>query len=161
MSWLQQNWQLAGCIAAAVMWLIQNFGKAAMTKVKDAFSSLKPTVDKKTTIFSAWPLLVFALLLGPKLIPSANPVAPVAPQRAPDIVDRCGIAGRALLADALDEFSGQKFDSDQAREDAINNKIHDVIEASFVPLNQAIAAAIKADKVTECADKIRKGELRD
>jgi hypothetical protein len=161
MSWLQQNWQLAGCIAAAVMWLIQNFGKAAVTKVRDAFSSLKPTVDKKTTIFSAWPFLVFALLLGPKLIPSANPVAPVAPQRAPDIVDRCGIAGRALLADALEEFSGQKFDTDQAREDAINNKIHDVIEASFAPVHEAIADAIKANRVADCADKIRKGELRE
>jgi hypothetical protein len=161
MSWLQQNWQLAGCIAAAVMWLIQNFGKAAITKVRDAFSSLKPQVDRKTTIFSAWPLLVFALLLGPKLIPAANPVSPDTPQRVPDIVDRCGIAGRALLADSLDEFASQKFDTDQAREDAINQKIEDVIEASFVPLNEAIAAAIKANRVTECADKIRKGELRD
>jgi len=161
MSWLQQNWQLAGCIAAAVMWLIQNFGKATVTKVRDAFSSLKPTVDRKTTIFSAWPLLVFALLLGPKLLPTPDSVPPVIPQRTPDIVDRCGIAGRALLADALEEFAGQKFDTDQARETAINQKIQDVIEASFVPLNQAIAAAIKADKVTDCADKIRKGELRD
>jgi hypothetical protein len=161
MSWLQQNWQLAGCIAAVVMWLLQNFGKAAFTKVRDALASLKPKVDSKTTIFSAWPLLVFALLLGPKLIPAANPVAPVAPQRVPDIVDRCGIAGRALLADALEEFAGQKFDNDKAREDAINEKIEDVIEASFVPLNHAIAAAIKANRVKDCADKIRKGELRE
>lgn len=161
MSWLQQNWQLAGCIAAAVMWLIQNFGKTALTKLQDAISSMKPQVERKTTIFSAWPLLVFALLLGPKLIPAANPVAPVAPQRVPDIVDRCGIAGRALLADALEEFAGQKFDTDQAREDAINQKIQDVIEASFVPLNEAIASAIKANRVTDCADQIRKGELRD
>lgn len=161
MSWLQQNWQIAGCIAAVVMWILQNFGKTAFTKVKDAVASLKPKVDSKTTIFSAWPLLVFALLLGPKLIPAANPVAPVAQQRVPDIVDRCGIAGRALLADSLDELAGQKFDTDKAREDAINQKIEDVIEASFVPLNEAIAAAIKANRVTECADKIRKGELRD
>lgn len=161
MNWIQQNWQLAGCIAAAVIWLLQNFGKAAVVKVRDAMSSLKPKVDSKTTIFSAWPLLVCALLLGPKLLPTPNPVAPVIPQRTPDIVDRCGIAGRALLADALDEFDGKKFDTDQAREDAINEKIHDVIEASFVPLNEAIAAAIKANRVTDCADKIRKGELRE
>jgi hypothetical protein len=161
MSWLQQNWQLAGCIAAVVMWLLQNFGKAAFTKVRDAFLLLKPKVDSKTTIFSAWPLLVFALLLGPKLLPTPDSVPPVIPQRTPDIVDRCGIAGRALLADALEEFASQKFDTDQARENAINEKIHDVIEASFVPLNEAIAAAIKANRVADCADKIRKGELRE
>jgi hypothetical protein len=100
-------------------------------------------------------------LLGPQLLPTPNPVAPVIPQRVPDIVDRCGIAGRALLADALDEFAGKKFDTEQAREEAINEKIHDVIEASFVPLNEAIAAAIKANRVSDCADKIRKGELRE
>jgi hypothetical protein len=161
MNWLQQNWQIAGCIAAAVLWLIQNFGATAVQKIRDAVTSLKPKVDSKTTIFSAWPLLVCALLLGPKLLPTPNPVAPVIPQRVPDIVDRCGIAGRALLADALDEFAGKKFDTDQAREDAINEKIHDVIEASFVPLNEAIAAAIKANRVTDCADKIRRGELRE
>lgn len=161
MSWLQQNWQLAGCIAAAVMWLLQTFGKTAFTKLRDVVSSLKPKVDSKTTIFSAWPLLVIALLIGPKLLPTPDQVPPAIPQRVPDIVDRCGIAGRALLADALEEFASQKFDTDQARETAINEKIHDVIEASFVPVNEAIAAAIKTNRVTDCADKIRKGELRD
>jgi hypothetical protein len=161
MNWLQQNWQIAGCIAAAVLWLIQNFGATAVQKIRDAVTSLKPKVDSKTTIFSAWPLLVCALLLGPKLLPTPDSVTPVIPLRELDIVDRCGIAGRALLADALDEFAGKKFDTDKAREDAINEKIHDVIEASFAPLNEAIAAAIKANRVTDCADKIRRGELRE
>jgi hypothetical protein len=161
MNWIRENWQIAGSIAAAVFWLIQNFGAAAVTKLRTTLASVKPKVDSKTTIFSAWPLLVFAILLGPMLLPTADPVDPVTPQRVPDIVDRCGAAGRALLADALEDFATQKFDSIQAREDAVNQKIHDVIEASFVPLNEAIADAITRERVRECAEKIRKGELHE
>jgi len=160
MLWIQQNWQVAACIAAAVLWLIQNFGKSAVQKARNVFASLKPKIEGKTTIMNAWPLLVMAILLGPKLLPTPGPVTPVVPIRQPDIVDQCGASGRALLADELEKFSGEKFDSDKAKEDAINDKISDVIEASFEPLNKQIADAIKANRVTDLADKIRKGELR-
>lgn len=160
MLWIQNNWQVAACIAAAVIWLMQNFGRAAVAKLRALITNLKPKIQGKTTILNAWPLLVMAILLGPKVLPMPGPVAPVVPIRQPDIVDQCGASGRALLADELDKFAGQTFDSDKAKEDAINDKISDVIEASFEPLNKQIADAIKANRVTDIADKIRKGELR-
>jgi hypothetical protein len=161
MNWLQTNWQIAACIAAASVWLLQTFGKTALQKVKSAIASAKPALESKTTIMSAWPLLVIALMLGPKLLPQPSPVAPVEPDRLPDIVDQCNASGRALLADALADFASKKFDTDQAREDAINEKIGDVVLASFEPLGESIAKAITANRVTDCADKIRKGDLRE
>jgi hypothetical protein len=161
MDWIRSNWRIVGAAVVAVIWAAQLFGPAVVHFARNTYAKLRPEVDSKTTIFSAWPLLAFALLLGSNMLPDAKPVEPPTPQRTPDLVDRCGIAGRALLADALEDFAGKKFDSDQAREDAINEKIHDVIEASFVPVNEAIAEAIKSNRVTEVANQIRKGELRE
>jgi beta-lactamase class D len=99
--------------------------------------------------------LVAGLIAATRLIPSPQPVEPPKP---PDLFATCGAAARELLADELEEFAEQRFDSEQAKEDAINEKIHDVIESSFVPLSEQVAKAIKANRLTEYARKIKAGE---
>jgi hypothetical protein len=161
MDWIQDNWQVAGCIAAAVAWLVQMLGPAAVNQLKEEIAAAGPKLKGKTTLKNLWPLLVGVLLLGSMVLPRLAPVTPVEPARVPDIVDQCSASGRALLADALVEFAGQKFETVQAQEDAINEKIGDVIEASFAPVNDQIAKAIKDDRLTDCAELIRKGDLRE
>lgn len=152
MQFIVQNLEALLMVGLVVWWLAQVAGPTLRAK----WPAIR---DKMTAKNLTLPVVAVVLALkhfSPVMVPQ-----PVTPQREPDIVDRCGIAGRALLADALEQFASKKFDTDQARETAINEKIHDVIEASFVPVNAAIASAIKAGRVTECAERIRKGELRE
>ncbi len=148
-------------VAAVVLWLGAKAGPGLIHFVRNTWSQLWPKVQNGTTVLSSWPLLVAAVVLGPMLMPASTPVAPVAPVREPDLFDRCATSGRSLLADALDEISGQKFDSVAAKEDAINQKILDIVDACFEPLNVQIAKAANANRLTDCADLIRKGEIRD
>jgi hypothetical protein len=158
MQWIQNNPRMFLGIAGVVVWLAMQAGPSALSLGRKAVAAAWPKV-KQANLGKAWPLL---LLVGVMFWPADHPIVkPVEPARVPDIVDQCGASGRALLADALTDFAGQKFDTDQAREDAINEKIGDVIEASFSPLNEQIAKAIKFNRVTECAELIRKGDLRE
>ena len=157
MQWFSENTRTAVAIAGVVLWVLYMVGPSVAAKAKSAAVTLWPTIRGKVSLAHVLPLVfVSAVYFWPM---PAVPV-PVDPPRAPDIVDTCTASGRALLADSLDTFAAKKFDSDQAKEDAINEAILDVIEASYVPLNEEITKAIKANRVTDCAEKIRKGELR-
>lgn len=153
MEWLMKHLEVVLMVGLLVWWLSQTMGPSLAAKW--------PTIRQKLTGKNlALPLIAGLLAMkhfSPSVLPAVDPV----PARSPDLVDRCGVSGRALLADAVTDFSRKSFANDQEREDAVNEKIHDVIEASFEPVNVAIAKAIKSDRVTECADAIRKGELRE
>lgn len=157
MSWLHENQKAFVAALGVVAWVLYMVGPTVVAKVKSVAVGAWPTVRTKATVANLLPLAFVAVVY---LWPARDVPSPVVPARQPDIVDTCTASGRALLADALDTFASQKFDNDQAHEDAINESILDVIEASYVPLNAEIAKAIKANRVTDCADKIRKGELR-
>jgi len=153
---------MAAAIAVGIVWVALKWGPQTISTARKFLASLKPKVEQKTTVLSSWPLIAIAVLLGPMLMPAAGPPAPpVNPPRVADLVDTSAVSSRALLADALQDFAGKRFDSDQAKEDAINEKIADVIEASYEPVHQAIAVAIKTNRVQDCADLIREGELRE
>lgn len=79
----------------------------------------------------------------------------------PDIFNRAAASGRALLADSITEFAGTKYDSDQAAEDAMNERILDCLEAAFGPVGKEIEKARAASRLTDMAAKLKAGELRD
>lgn len=157
MSWVHDNQKAFVAGLGVVAWVLYMVGPTVLAKAKSVAVGVWPTVRGKANVANLLPLAFVAVVY---LWPARDLPSPVIPARQPDIVDTCTASGRALLADALDKFASQKFDNDQAREDAVNEAILDVIEASYVPLNEEIAKAIKSNRVTDCADKIRKGELR-
>ena len=158
MQWNHFNPRVLIGIAGLFIWIAIQAGPVALAAGRKAAAKVWPKI-KQANLVKAWPLLLLPVLI---FWPSgAGVVTPVEPARVPDIVDQCGAAGRALLADALVDFAGKKFDTVQLQEEAINEKIADVIEASFAPLNEQIAQAIKTDRLTDCAEKIRKGDLRE
>lgn len=159
MQWIKDNYQLVGFVGTALVWLVTNFGPTIYRKALTVLRSLSPKVQSGTTILSAWPLIAAALLLAPSLMP-ATPV-PVEPPRAPDLFDRCATSGRALLAEELLKIASQKFDSDAAKEEAINLRILDVVDSSYEPLHIQIAAACKANRLSDFAGKLKSGELYD
>lgn len=148
-------------VVAVGLWILAKAGPGLLHFVRNTWSQLWPKVQNGTTVFTALPLVVAAIVLGPLLMPAAGPVAPVIPAREPDLFDTCAASGRSLLADALDDIAGQKFDNFQAKEDAINQKIFDIVEACFEPLNVEIAKAANGNRLTDCAELIRKGEIRE
>jgi hypothetical protein len=160
MNVISSHWNVVAAVLVAVVWIAKNFGPSAIAAVRSALAKLLPEVQQRTSILSGVPLLLIALLLAPHFLPSPAAVVPVQPAKELDMIDECGIAGRALLADEVEKFVPSQFESDQAREDAINQKIRDVIEASFVPLNEEIAKAIRANRMSDCAGRIRDGKLR-
>ena len=162
MQWAQQNWRIVGAILVGLIWSAKTFGPGVIRFARERLAALRPAVEQKTTILSAWPVLAIAILLGPNLIPADDkPVSPPAPVRVPDLFDTCAASGRALLADELDRIAASTFDSEQAKEDAINSKILDVLDASFEPFHARLGAAVKANRLTEFAAKVREGEIRE
>lgn len=158
MEFLQDNFRHVLALCGVLIWLSVMAGPWLVARTKATVVDWLHIVQAKTNLLNVAPL---CFVLAVYFWPAGNSaVDPVTPQRIPDIVDTCTASGRALLADELDTFAAKKFDSDKAREDAINEAILDVIEASYVPLNEEIARAIKTNRVTDCADKLRKGELR-
>lgn len=159
MHWLQSNWQIAASIAAAVIWLAQNYGSKAVTTLRALAAKVSPN-GTTGGLQRWWPLLVFAVLLGPKILPQVTP-QPVQPQRVPDIFDQSAASGRSLLADELDEIARTKFETVQDKEDTINQKILDIVQSCFEPVNVRIGKAAEANRLTDMAELIRKGELRE
>jgi len=157
MEFLQDNFRHVLALCGVLIWLAVIAGPWLIDKTKSAAADWMDRIKSKTNLLNVAPI---CFVVAVYFWPSANAIGPVAPQRVPDIVDTCAASARALLADALDAFAAKKFDTDQAREDSINETILDVIEASNVPLHEEIGRAIKANRVVDCADKIRKGELR-
>lgn len=162
MQWAQQNWRVVGAVLVGLIWAAKTFGPGVVQFARQKLAALKPEVEKKTTILSAWPLLAIAVLMAPSLIPSeTKPLTPPVPVRVPDLFDTCAASGRALLADELTRIASSKFDSEQAKEDALNAKILDVLDASFEPFHNRLAEAVKANRLTEFAAKVREGEIRE
>lgn len=162
MQWAQQNWRVVGAVLVGLIWAAKTFGPSGVRYARERLAALKPAVEQKTTILSAWPVLAIAILLGPSLIPAENkPITPPAPVRVPDLFDTCAASGRALLADELDRIASSTFETEQAKEDAINTKILDVLDASFEPFHSRLGKAVKANRLTEFAAKVREGEIRE
>ncbi len=157
MQWISENSRHVLAASGVLIWLAVMAGPWIVAQTKNAAAEFLATVQRKTNLLNVAPLcFVVAVYLWPT---PAAPV-PVEPPRVPDIVDTCAASGRVLLADALEDFATHKYDTDEAREEAINEKILDVVEAANEPLHEAIAKAIKTGRVSDCADRIRKGELR-
>lgn len=157
MQWITDHARHVLAASGVLIWLAVLAGPWIVAQTKSAALELIATVQRKTNLLNVAPVCFVVVVY---LWPAPQQPAPVEPQRVPDIIDTCAASGRALLADALESFAGQKYDTEQDREDAINEKILDVIEASNAPIHEQIAKAIKAERIRDCADKIRKGELR-
>jgi len=163
MNWIQSNWRIVGAVIVAVLWAGKAFGPSVIEAGKKAIAAIRPKVEQKTTVFSGLPLILIAILLGPSLMPTPAPapVPPVTPERVPDLFDQCAAAGRILLCDELDKIAGQQFANVQDKEDAINTKILDVLDASLEPFNKRLAEAAKDNRLTEFTSKVRKGDIRE
>lgn len=155
MTWIQTNFQASVIATIAVAWLAQMLGPSAARLARNGVATLWPHVRPKLTLKNLILPMLAVLVAATRLIPTPEVVAPA---RAPDTLDRCIATGRALLADELEAIASQKFADLQAKEDAINTKIHDVVESAFEPLNQQIAKAALANRLADYAKKIRAGE---
>jgi hypothetical protein len=149
----------AGLIA--VIWVLKlsaPYLKAAAKSAAKRVSALWPKVNQKTNVLSAWPLIGILLILCVPVPGSKCPVPE--PVKPPDIVAKCSEANRVLIAEQIRKFSGEKYETVQAAEDAMNQKILEAYQASYEPLFQKINEARKADKLVEFAGQIEKGEIQ-
>ena len=159
MSWLQSNLQtlLPGLLVVA--WLAQLLGPSVLRKLKSTSASIWPKIQPHLNTKNLFLPVAALLIAASRYVPMPTPVQPLPPAKAPDLYQTCADAGRALLADELDKFAGQRFDSLQAKEDALNEKIDSVVVAAFAPMGERIAQAIKENKLTELAGKIKSGDV--
>ncbi len=161
MNWITENWRMVLAVLAGIVWFLQQFGPMLLQQTRRAIAAVSPVITNRGNILRAWPLIVAAVLFGPMLIPKTGPVVPVEPPKPPDIVAICANSHRSLLADAVTEYAGKEFSDVTAAEDWINEKLLDCYEAAFEPLHTKIGAAKKAATLTDCAERIRKGDLND
>jgi hypothetical protein len=152
-------------VVAGVILLVWVLSKAA-PHMKSAFTwtvnkavSLWPKVSQKTNVLRAWPVIAILLVLcfpmpGSGKCPVLEPVKPA------DVVDQCVESNRELLGEAIKAFAGEKYETVQAAEDALNQKILDVYQASFDPLFKKINEARKAEKLVELAVQIKNGDVK-
>lgn len=152
-------------VVAGVIFLVWVLAKSA-PYMKSAFTwtvnkavSSWPKVSQKTNVLRAWPVVAILLVLcipmpGSGKCPVPEPVKPA------DVVDKCVESNRTLLGDAIEKFAGEKYETVQAAEDAMNQKILDVYQASFDPLFKKINEARKAEKLVELAVQIKNGEVQ-
>lgn len=124
--------------------------------LKRAWSSL----GGKKTSMNAWTTLSVAAIVVVLAWPSPRECPVPEPVKAPDVIDTCVESNRELLSGAIKDFAGEKYETVQAAEDAMNQKILDVYQASFDPLFKKINEARKADKLVELAIQIKDGEVR-
>lgn len=156
---MQIDWRHVVGAIVLVVWVGQMTGPSLASAAK----RLWPKIQSQLST-GKWPGLVILALIGSSFLPHPGPApapAPVDPPKPPDLFTTCGIAARELLAEELEKFASQRFDSDQAKEDAINEKIDDVIESSFAPLSDQIAKAIKENRLVDYARKIKAGEAHE
>ena len=161
MSWLQTNLQTLLPGVLVVAWLAQVLGPSVVRKLKSTSASIWPKIQPHITMKNMLLPVAALLIAASRYVPMPSPVQPLPPAKAPDLFQRCADSGRALLADELDKFAGQRFDSLQAKEDALNEKIDSVAVAAFAPMGEKIAQAIKENKLTELAAKIKSGDVND
>jgi hypothetical protein len=155
MSWLKENLQTLLPVLIGLAWVAQMVGPAALRSLRKASSAAWPKIRPKLTAKNLALPVVAGLIAATRLIPSPQPVEPPKP---PDLFAQCGANARALLADEFESFAAQRFDSVEEKEDAINQKITDVIASTFQPLRTQVAKAIKENRLVDYARKIKAGE---
>ena len=161
MSWLQTNLQALLPVALGVAWLVQMFGPSVVRKLRSTSASIWPKIQPHLTTKNLFLPVAALLIAASRYVPVPTPVQPTPPAKAPDLFQQCADSGRALLADELDKFAGRRFDSLQAKEDALNEKIDSVVVAAFGPLGERIATAVRENKLTDLAAKIKAGEVHE
>jgi hypothetical protein len=161
MSWLQSNLQTLLPAGLVVAWLAQLLGPSVLRKLKTTSASIWPKIQPHLNAKNLFLPIAALLLAVLPYLPKPTPVQPIPPAKVTDLYQTCADAGRALLADELDKFAGQRFDSLQAKEDALNEKIDSVVVAAFAPMGERIARAIKENKLTELASKIKSGDVNE
>jgi hypothetical protein len=153
---------LAGVIA--VVWVLIQCAPLLKAGFKKAVKAVKaaagvwPKVSQKTNVFSAWPLIGILAVLCLPMSESKCPVPE--PVKPPDIFDTCSDANRVLIADLIRKFAGEKYETVQAAEDAMNQGILDAYQASYDPLFKQINEARKAGKLVEFASRLESGDVR-
>jgi hypothetical protein len=148
---------IAALAGLAKLWSIR---AAIVSRAKSIAGKVGPMPS-----FAKWMLCISVpvVCLWPDiagLLPQPKP-SPAEVIRTPDIFDNACGSARTLIAEALDEIAGRKFDSDQAAEDYTNEKILDCIEAAFPPVATKIEEARKANKLAQMAARLKAGELRN
>ncbi len=153
---------VAGILA---VWFLMNFWKpiarkaiAAVVAVKNRLVSVAPVVEQRTTIMSAWPVVaviaVFAFWPSPAVVqPGVVPVV------KSDLLTSVQENERVLLADSIAELAAKKFDTDKQAEDWMNEKILDVVLASYEPLFKKIAESRSAGTLPALADSVKSKSL--
>jgi len=161
MQWIQSNPIPALAVALLVAWIGQMVGPSAVRAARRAAAAawprLKPAINAKNL---ALPLVAVALF-GVSMIPRPAAPEPATPPRVPDLFDQQAATARALLSDELDQIAGQRFKDAKEREDAINQKIDDIVKSSFEPLFGHVSKAADENRLTELSKKIREGEFRE
>lgn len=161
MQWIQSNPIPALAVVLLVAWICQMVGPSAVRAARRAAAAawprLKPAISAKNLALP----LVAVTLFGLSMIPRPPAPEPATPPRVPDLFDKQAATARALLSDELDEIAGQRFKDAKEREDAINQKIDDIVKSSFDPLFSHIGKAADENRLTELATKIREGEFRE
>lgn len=155
MSWMKENTQTVLLMLIGLAWVAQMVGPAALRSLRRASSAAWPKLRPKLNAKNLALPLVAVLIAATRLIPSPPPVTPPKP---PDLFAQCGADARALLAEEFEAFASQRFDSVEAKEDAINQKITDVVASTFQPIRTQVAKAIKENRLVDYARKIKAGE---
>ena len=160
LSFSDQRVFLAGIVLA--IWLVVNFWKPVVRSVvsrvvaiRNRLKSIAPVVEQKTTIFSAWPIILVVAVFA--LYPSGAEVKPsVAPEIAKaDLLTSIQENERVLLADSIAELGKKTFESDKQAEDWMNEKILNVVLASYEPLFKRIAESRAAGSLQSLSDAVK------
>lgn len=164
LSFSDQRVLLAGVVLA--IWLVVNFWKPVVRSAvnvivaaRNRLKSVAPVVEQKTTIFSAWPIVLIVAVFA--LYPSGVEVKPsVAPDAVKaDLLTSIQENERILLADSIAELGKKTFESDKQAEDWMNEKILDVVLASYEPLFKKIAESRSAGSLQSLSDSVKQKSL--
>lgn len=164
LSFSDQRVLLAGVVLA--IWLVVNFWKPVVrgavnviVAARNRLKSVAPVVEQKTTIFSAWPIVLIVAVFA--LYPSGAEVKPsVSPEAVKtDLLTSIQENERILLADSIAELGKKAFESDKQAEDWMNEKILDVVLASYEPLFKKIAESRSAGSLQSLSDSVKQKSL--
>lgn len=161
MQWIQSNPIPALAIALLVAWIGQIVGPSAVRAARRAAAAAWPRLQPAITAKNLALPLIAVSLIGVSMIPRPPAPEPATPPRVPDLFDQQAATARALLSDELDQIAGQRFKDAKEREDAINQKIDDIVQSSFDPLFGHIGKAADQNRLTELSKQIRDGEFRE
>ena len=161
METLHTHWQTVLPIVLLAAWIGKMLGPKVWTAVRSGavaiWPRLRPHLNAKTLALPTIAAISFAL----PYLPRPTTPDPAPSPRVPDLYDNAAATARQLLADELEQIAGQRFDSPEQKEDAMNQKIVDIVQSSFEPLFVRLATAADTNLVAAIAQQIREGELRD